>query len=156
MLFLERPIINLSTKRIKTELLFKLSNLNSNLALTLGYLNPALNNSALKYKCIKSRQEKKITKGAIYSTKLSGNFGPKLNGSVRSNRKSFQKTGAPFEVGGPLFPVGPVGILVEWIAPQDNKQNKTMRNIRMFGFFSYSGWLRPPTKTREGFFDGFK
>ena len=30
-------------------MLFKLSNLNSNLALTLGYLNPALNNSALKF-----------------------------------------------------------------------------------------------------------
>ena len=28
-------------------MLFKLSNLNSNLSLTLGYLNPALNNSAL-------------------------------------------------------------------------------------------------------------
>ena len=28
-------------------MLFNLSNLNSNLALTLGYLNPALNNSAL-------------------------------------------------------------------------------------------------------------
>ena len=28
----------------------------------------------------------------------SGNFGPKLNGSVRSNRKSFEKTGPPFEV----------------------------------------------------------
>ena len=28
-------------------MLFKLSNLNSNLAITLGYLNPALNNSAL-------------------------------------------------------------------------------------------------------------
>ena len=28
-------------------MLFKLSNLNSNLALTLAYLNPALNNSAL-------------------------------------------------------------------------------------------------------------
>ena len=27
-------------------MLFELSNLNSNLALTLGYLNPALNNSA--------------------------------------------------------------------------------------------------------------
>ena len=27
-------------------MLFKLSNLNSNLTLTLGYLNPALNNSA--------------------------------------------------------------------------------------------------------------
>ena len=30
-------------------MLFKLSNLNSNLALTLGYLNPALNNSAQGY-----------------------------------------------------------------------------------------------------------
>ena len=29
-------------------MLFKLSNLNSKLTLTLGYLNPALNNSALK------------------------------------------------------------------------------------------------------------
>ena len=28
-------------------MLFKLSNVNKNLALTLGYLNPALNNSAL-------------------------------------------------------------------------------------------------------------
>ena len=28
-------------------MLFNLSNLNSNLALTMGYLNPALNNSAL-------------------------------------------------------------------------------------------------------------
>ena len=36
--------------------------------------------------------------GAIHSTKISGNFGPKLNGSVRSNRKSFEKTGSPFEV----------------------------------------------------------
>ena len=39
-----------------------------------------------------------ITMGAIHSTKLSGNFGPKLNGLVRSNRKSFEKTGPPFEV----------------------------------------------------------
>ena len=31
-------------------MLFKLSNLNSNLALTLGYLNPALNNSAQLFK----------------------------------------------------------------------------------------------------------
>ena len=36
--------------------------------------------------------------GAIHSTKISGNFGPTLNGSVRSNRKSFEKTGPPFEV----------------------------------------------------------
>ena len=39
--------------------------------------------------------------GAIHSTKISGNFGPKLNGSVRSNLKSFEKTGPPFE--GVLF-----------------------------------------------------
>ena len=38
------------------------------------------------------------TLGAIHSTKSSGNFGPKLNGSVRSSRKSFEKTGPPFEV----------------------------------------------------------
>ena len=31
-------------------MLFKLSNLNSNLALTLGYLNPALNNTGLAVK----------------------------------------------------------------------------------------------------------
>ena len=36
--------------------------------------------------------------GAIHSTKISGNSGPKLNGSVRSNRKSFEKNGPPFEV----------------------------------------------------------
>ena len=36
--------------------------------------------------------------GVIHSTKISGNFGPKLNGSVRSNRKSFEKMGPPFEV----------------------------------------------------------
>ena len=35
---------------------------------------------------------------AIHSTKISENFGPKLNGSVRSNRKSFEKTGPSFEV----------------------------------------------------------
>ena len=35
----------------------------------------------------------------IHSTKLSGNFGLKLNGSLRFNRKSFEKIGPPFEVG---------------------------------------------------------
>ena len=29
---------------------------------------------------------------------VSENLGPKLNGSVRSNRESFEKTGPPFEV----------------------------------------------------------
>ena len=45
--------MNLMTKRIKLNSLFKLSYLNSNFALTLGYHNPALNNPALEsYKCI--------------------------------------------------------------------------------------------------------
>ena len=39
-----------------------------------------------------------ILYGAIHSTKNSGNFGPKLNESVRSSRKSFEKTVEPFEV----------------------------------------------------------
>ena len=36
------------TERIKLNLHFKLSYLNANFALTLGYLNPALNNPTLK------------------------------------------------------------------------------------------------------------
>ena len=39
-----------------------------------------------------------VTMGAIHLTKISGNFRPKLDGSARSNRKSFEKTGPPFEV----------------------------------------------------------
>ena len=40
-------------------MLFKLSYLNSNLALTLGYLNPALNNSALTKNTTNSRENVK-------------------------------------------------------------------------------------------------
>ena len=38
-------------------MLFKLSNLNSNLALTVGYLNPALNNTALQLYKQRGRRE---------------------------------------------------------------------------------------------------
>ena len=47
MFFLKYPVIKLYLKRIKLNLLFKLSYLTSNFAVTLGYLNPALNNPAL-------------------------------------------------------------------------------------------------------------
>ena len=57
-----------------------------------------------------------VTMGAIHSTKISGNFGPKLNGSVRYNRKSFLKTGPPFEVDH-FSRSNRLEILVEWIAP---------------------------------------
>ena len=56
--------------------------------------------------------------GAIHSTKISGNLGLKLNGSVRSNWKSFEKTVPAFEVDHfSRSEGGPVGILVAWIAP---------------------------------------
>ena len=72
---------------------------------------------------------------AINSTKISGNFGPKPGlvqgrdpffqkfwsktqwiGSVQPEK--FRKNRSTFW-GGPLFPVGPVWFLVEWIAPQN-------------------------------------
>ena len=40
---------------MKTEVLVKLSNLNSNLKITLGYLNPALNNLAQRSKQINAK-----------------------------------------------------------------------------------------------------
>ena len=46
LIFIEHRIINLLTKIIKLNLLFKLSYLNSSFVLTPGYLNPALNNPA--------------------------------------------------------------------------------------------------------------
>ena len=38
------------------------------------------------------------TVGAFHSTKISGNSGPKLNGTVLTNREIFGKEGPPFEV----------------------------------------------------------
>ena len=49
-------------------MLFKLSNLNSNLALTLGYLNPALDNSALSDGATASRKDKLKLSSAIFRT----------------------------------------------------------------------------------------
>ena len=58
--------------------------------LTIGIRNPSSTDMEFGIKNV-------FTWGAIHSTKLSGNFGSKLNGSVRSNWKSFEKTGPPFE-----------------------------------------------------------
>ena len=51
-------------QKIKTEMLFKLSNLNSNLAQTLGYLNPALNNTALEMRIASSSCHPQLVLGA--------------------------------------------------------------------------------------------
>ena len=58
-------------------MLFKLSNLNSNFALTVGYLNPALNNSALAGKDTttingKRHAEKNVIKFTKYFFQLQG------------------------------------------------------------------------------------
>ena len=45
---------------MKTEVLVKLSNLNSNLEITVGYLNPALNNLAQRSKQISDKIAAKI------------------------------------------------------------------------------------------------
>ena len=46
-LFFECSIIKLKTKRVKLNFLFKLSDLKTSFILTVGYLNPVLNNPAL-------------------------------------------------------------------------------------------------------------
>ena len=58
LIFIEHQIINLLTKITKLNLVYKLSYLNSNFALTLGYLNPALNNPAQGF----SRRQEPITR----------------------------------------------------------------------------------------------
>ena len=45
---MEHPIIDLLTKRIMLNFLLKLSDVKSDLTLTLGYLNPAENNRAYR------------------------------------------------------------------------------------------------------------
>ena len=50
------------------------------------------------WNCLDSIHFMLNTLGVIDSTIISGNFGPKLNGSVWSNQKSFEKTVPPFEV----------------------------------------------------------
>ena len=51
MSFLKHQIVILQTKRIRLNFLLKLLDLKSDFTLTLGYLNPALNNPALVSSC---------------------------------------------------------------------------------------------------------
>ena len=53
-------------------MLFKLSNLNLNLAITLGYLNPALNNSALVFMPKATQKAGCSTTGNVMFTLTSG------------------------------------------------------------------------------------
>ena len=64
--FLEHSIIKLDTKWIKLNFLLKVSDLRSNFTLTLGYLNPALNNLAL----INNGQDLNILRGLLWALKL--------------------------------------------------------------------------------------
>ena len=50
------------------------------------------------FACSDISRNSRLSWGVIYSTKLSGNFGPKLKGSALSNWESFEKISPPFEV----------------------------------------------------------
>ena len=65
--------------------------------------------------CMIFRSPVQVTKDVIHSTKIFGNFGPKLNGSVWSNGKSFKKMGPPFGW----------NKWIEWITPQISKNKWT-------------------------------
>ena len=85
-------VITYLLRRTKTEMLFKLSNVNSNFAQILGYLNPALNNSALKV----SRKPVKLVKQTKTSTwpylnEITAHFIPEIKSkgyNVRNRRLS--------------------------------------------------------------------
>ena len=67
--FIEHQLITLHAKRIKLNLLFKLSDLNLYLALTLDYLNPALNKPAQNYNLTNvSKRFKFLSHIRFYST----------------------------------------------------------------------------------------
>ena len=63
-----------------------------------------------------------VPKGAIHSTN-SGIFRSKTQWIGLVQPEKFRKNGSTFW-GGPIFPVGPVGILVEWIAPHYSGLNR--------------------------------
>ena len=64
-------------------MLFKLSNLNSNLALTLGYLNPALNNSAQVFSSQEQRTAQLCKRAKGYDLQLSATFYTRLGRKSR-------------------------------------------------------------------------
>ena len=54
-------------------MLFKLSNVNSNLALTLGYFNSALNNSAQDFRCVLRCEKSGVKTMHFYQIKMKNN-----------------------------------------------------------------------------------
>ena len=101
-LCLKLPVINLSTERIKTEMLFKLSNQNSNLALTLGYLNPALNNSAqdsgeCSHLCALSPRSERLEQATFRGGGGGGSSSKKPKKNSTRTVKSLTKTPLPLK-----------------------------------------------------------
>ena len=91
-------------------------------------------------------------RGAFHSTKISGNFGLKLNGTVRSNRKSFEKIGPPHEVepvfwldrsdrNGPFhltFPTHSQSQYLPVSAVASNRPTEALASVISFTFVVYS------------------
>ena len=99
-------------------MLFKISNLNSNLALTLGYLNLALNNSALVLQLFASttrKENKKLIKGWLTSKKKDNVacFLFYCGGMLNIDHRKFLS-----QYNGPLFNI-------EWIFKEFKTQGNT-------------------------------
>ena len=96
------PFLGLQSNQISKRLKSCIYQFYSCFNLKIIFQNTCRIKSFFQYKArtalIALKDPKSFTKGAIHSTKISGNFGPKLNVSARSSRKSFEKTGPPFEV----------------------------------------------------------
>ena len=58
--------------------------------------------------------------GVIHSTKISGNFGIKLNLLVQSNWKSFEEKTAPPAFSWTIFPNQTSLKFVKWVAPTES------------------------------------
>ena len=68
-------------------------------------------------------------------------------GSVQPEK--FRKNWSTFW-GGPLFPVGPVGILVEWIAPVEHLTSETQKSLHHFESSSGSSCFCPSSNSLFG------
>ena len=80
------------------------------------------------------------------SDQFNQNFGPKLNGSVRSNRKSFEETGSPSTSSPGLFPKKVLGTRLVNLLRWTTFPGRTGWN---FGWMDRAPWLSSDVKKSE-------
>ena len=72
--------------------------------------------------------KKKVNKGRDPFNQTFLKFRSKTQCIASVQPEKFRKNGSTFR-GGPLFPVGPVGILVEWIAPKKTYDISSVKRV---------------------------